>query len=250
MRAQYGSCVKWGSLQLPTEKQLAETSGIMEEAFSRDEGGVSCQGAAHYLYLKYREAGYKSYIIGFGNKYYTHAMTLVQISHGGMSKYAIQDPTFNISYVDRAGNPLSVFAIVELLRERRAEEIAISGPGLMQTEYLAQRGVTRDMDLSMYRTTYLGRSGKNPDVDKYRIDLELRDLEKLFVDERTLPPGFKSMPNYFLYLQFATVLYVYNKGCKFMSEADKRECRDFFYAIKERAGMVFPAIAWQPAQSA
>lgn len=221
MRTRYGSRVKWGGEMLPPQKQLAETSAIMEEAFSRDEGGVKCQGAAHYLYLKYREAGYKSYVIGFGNRYYTHAMTLVQVFHDGMSKYVIQDPSFDISYVDKAGNPLHVHEIVAMLRERRAEEIAPAGSGLMQVEYLARRGCMEHSRIhELYNNSYLGRSRRNFDIDRYRIDLKLSAVEDVSVDARTLPPGFKSIPNYFLYLHFATVVYVY-KSYYFMSEADK-----------------------------
>lgn len=85
--------------------------------FIQDEGAVMCQGTAYALTKLYSAYGFETYILGVGiPDIMTHAVTLVRINYDGQSIFAIQDPTFDISYVDSNGTPYDYFDMLGVLK--------------------------------------------------------------------------------------------------------------------------------------
>jgi len=99
-------------------KVFTNDSKELSRIFRNDEGAVMCQGAAYYLHLKYLEAGYRSYLVGFKSDVFSHAMALVEVERKDRQRALIvQDPSFNLSYVDSVGQPLSILEIMTELAQ-------------------------------------------------------------------------------------------------------------------------------------
>jgi hypothetical protein len=72
--------------------------------------GVTCGGFAELLRRLYMELGYFSCVISFGKPGtpYTHSATLVLILDDGDDRVILQDPTFNMTFMDSHGHIPSV----------------------------------------------------------------------------------------------------------------------------------------------
>ena len=93
-------------------------------AFFADKGGVWCGGAAYALMRLYQAYGFDSYTYNCGaTGVSTHVLTLVKLNFDGKSILSIQDPTFDICYVDPQGSPYGLFDVIRLLKERRHDLI-------------------------------------------------------------------------------------------------------------------------------
>jgi len=123
--------VDWGTKNTQLKmKVFTNDSRKLSKMFENDEGAVMCQGAAYYLHLKYLDANFRSYLVGFQSKLFSHAMVLVEIKRqNGEKALIIQDPSFNVTYVDRAGIPFSIYEIMDKLSKCDHDAIHIDGGG-------------------------------------------------------------------------------------------------------------------------
>lgn len=86
---------------------------------------VMCGGAGLALVRLYQAFGFKSWGINFRVcPEFQHFATLVEIEHRG-TKIVVQDPSFNIDFRDREGEPLSLEAIQALLQARRSDLVVV-----------------------------------------------------------------------------------------------------------------------------
>jgi hypothetical protein len=91
------------------------------QAFAEDRGGVWCYGAAFSLARLYGVYGLDAYVCDMGNpEVMTHAVTLVRIRHGGRTILSVQDPTFDLTYVDAADEPVDYFDLLNVLRRNES----------------------------------------------------------------------------------------------------------------------------------
>ena len=99
---------------------------LLFSAFSEDRGGVWCHGAAHVLMKLYFAYGFKASTLDSGKPgVMTHVVTLVQINHDGRQRTVIQDPTFNLTYVDSDGAPYDYNEFLGVLMKRRHTKIKV-----------------------------------------------------------------------------------------------------------------------------
>jgi hypothetical protein len=92
-------------------------------------GGFYCGGTSMSLGAVYNLLGYNALLLDIavmddaGAVTASHVVTIVDIGDGNEDKWIVQDATFNITYTDEYGAPLSYFDIVYLLETRRHDEI-------------------------------------------------------------------------------------------------------------------------------
>lgn len=150
-------------------------------AFQQNIGGVWCGGTAWTLKRTYQLFGYEAHYLAIGEAgYTTHAETLVYIDDRGKKVLSVQDAYFDLSYVDKKGNPLDYFEMLSLLRDNRDEEIVI----VRSADHEFQRDLLiKENETSIWRTgswlhrpedfTYLGNSTR-----LYRVTLDIVLYEK------------------------------------------------------------------------
>ncbi len=110
--------------------------------------GAWCAGTAATLSDIYNLFGFETYKIDYGDIYKnsrkaTHAITLVKIKDKDKNILSIQDAYFNQIYVDRLGNPLDYFEMLELLKHQKADQIIVM-PGQNQ---LKPRLIAKDVKI-------------------------------------------------------------------------------------------------------
>jgi hypothetical protein len=128
LREWTSSQVVWGSdstniNHLFPDKSLPE----MFETFDRAEGSVDC-GIVSYVLMKVYEAyGYESYTYHSGSlDGFNHAITLVRVQSNNKKILMIQDASFDLSYLDKNGNPYDFFDFIKTIKNSRSNDIIIS----------------------------------------------------------------------------------------------------------------------------
>jgi hypothetical protein len=93
--------------------------------FNANDRGVFCAGTAWTLMRLYNAFGLDSWIfnVGIRKSALTHVVTLVRA--GG--KIIVQDAYANYTLTDRRGRPLDIRRVLELLKDRRAEDVVRRG---------------------------------------------------------------------------------------------------------------------------
>ena len=123
--------------------------------FHKDEGAVMCQGAAYYLHLLYLAAGFRSYLVGFGSQDLSHAMVLVEIIRpDGSHALVVEDPTFNLTYTDAAGAPISIQAIMASVARGDLDAVRVVRGPRQQVDFLCDPS---DPDPLENNVTYISR---------------------------------------------------------------------------------------------
>jgi len=100
-------------------------------AFEQRLGGVWCGGIGQALHKLYGMYGYTSFVLDCGASQTgsTHISNLVRIEHRGRALWTVQDAYYGVTYVDMAGDPLDVLAMLWLLDARRHDQVIMrSGP--------------------------------------------------------------------------------------------------------------------------
>ncbi|MFC1704790.1 hypothetical protein ACFLZ6_00500 [Nanoarchaeota archaeon] len=98
-------------------------------AFMDDKGGVWCAGTTYALARLYDLFGFESVMVhldipeGIG----FHAFNLVKIEDKKKEIFSIQDAYFNITYVHKDGTNMGYFELIELLQERKHNEVTVMG---------------------------------------------------------------------------------------------------------------------------
>lgn len=134
--------VDWCSKELlldqdPSFEFYGKSAQVIFEAYSKDLGGVWCGGTAYSLMLLYRELGFNAWTLDVGIPgAMSHVVTVVEVSYGGIAKRSIQDATFNLTYTDLQGGPLDYREIVQLLAERRHDEVCVLEGSVIERDFL------------------------------------------------------------------------------------------------------------------
>jgi hypothetical protein len=203
----------------------------LAEMFRKDEGAVMCQGVAYYLHLKYLKAGYRSYLVGFQADIYTHAFALVEVRRADGSKALIvQDPSFNLTYVDSAGQPLSIFELLTALAERHPETIVVKEGLPAEVEYLVADGDPVPTVGQDYVTSPVGEPSDNPLFKSYRATVAVAEYNRALENQVRDYTQARGLPNDPLYLIFGELLYVF-KGYP-MTQEDSQEADLVFDEIR------------------
>lgn len=115
--------------------------------FFKDWGGVWCGGAAFSLMKLYHTYGFEAYTVDSGKRgMMTHVMTLVKIDYEGREIFAIQDPSFNVCYVDSEEKPYGYFDFLKTLKNRNHDNIVAQQGTNGHPDFL----VHPDDDIGMY----------------------------------------------------------------------------------------------------
>lgn len=110
------------------EKIWSLGTNEMFHMFSTLDKGVDCSGLSYILMRMYSDLGYEAYQAHFGNKKgFTHTVTIVKINYKGKQRFIVEDPTYNITYLDKNG-PLDVWQLVSHVRSGRQNEVIIKKP--------------------------------------------------------------------------------------------------------------------------
>lgn len=127
--------IDWGSGATLINGQVASeffqrSAPAAFAVFLQDRAGTFCGGAAYALKELYRLYGFDAYMVDIGNpQVMTHTVTLVRLQHGGREIVSVQDPTFNLTYLDSDGLPYDYFQLLADLRHHRHEDVLLEeGP--------------------------------------------------------------------------------------------------------------------------
>jgi hypothetical protein len=221
MRDAAGCEADWGteSIQMGM-KVFTNDSKKLARMFQDDEGAVMCQGAAYYLHLRYLEAGYRSYLAGFQSKAMSHSVVLVEAGRKeGTRGLVVQDPSFNVSYVDGKGNALTIFEIMNELAARRHSNIHVHEGNPPVVDFLWHPEDRDPRAGSPFDLEFAGPSTANPSLKKYRATLShsrffSAKLNKNAVTNHCTSEG---LPCHFLYAIFDRPIYIF-KGYPMSAE--------------------------------
>ena len=111
IRDEVGIASDWGSQSAQIGMGIfTDDWDTVQQLLSMDKHAVMCQGAAYSLHMRYKDLGYRSYLVGFKTPIMSHAVSLVEFEN----RLIIMDPTFNSTFVNpEDGKPLSVFEVME-----------------------------------------------------------------------------------------------------------------------------------------
>lgn len=118
----------WGTPSTRIDESSFEEKDADEifAMFARNEGTISCLGAAVALKKLYQTHGFESEIVVLGiPSVMTHAVTLVSIEYDGRKVLSVHDPSFDISYVTPEGEPYDYKSLIETLRRRRDDLVRV-----------------------------------------------------------------------------------------------------------------------------
>jgi hypothetical protein len=95
-------------------------------AFRHDRGGVLCGGTAYAFMRLCRLYGYDALTVDFGAPSAgTHVVTLARLSRGGHDVWSVQDPTYDVTYVHRDGQPFDYLDLLRALCDRQGGQIVV-----------------------------------------------------------------------------------------------------------------------------
>jgi hypothetical protein len=224
----------WGSASTQLgERVFTNNPAALATIFHQDGGTVMCQGAAYYLHLLYLAAGFRSYLVGFGSDGFSHAMVLVEVVRpDGSRALIVEDPTFNITYSDNTGSPLSIQEIMTAVAQGELDAVRIDPGPRQQVDFLRDPA---DPDPLENNITYVSRDVPPTTTArgwlKYRANLDYETCAKLnaplinrVCQERGLAPSL-------LPLIFDKPLYVYRRWP--MSPEDLADANDMFAELTE-----------------
>ena len=230
-----GREVDWGTSRTQLNmKVFTNDSKELSRIFRNDEGAAMCQGAAYYLHLKYLDAGYRSYLVGFQNDIFSHAMVLVEIERkDGTRALIVQDPSFNLSYVDTTGKALSVFEIMSELAIGNHEAIIVKEGTPADVEFL-RHPLDQDPMGSTYVEEFVGPSKENPELLEYKATISINVFSNALAQQINTYCSDRGLGNSILYATFDRPSYVY-KGYP-MNATDKADADQVFNRLKEHYG--------------
>jgi len=108
----------------PSIGYASRTLPQLVQLFDRDRGSVMCTGDSWFLMKLYKAYGYTSGRLAVGYQGGSHAVTLVKVRmEDGSHKILIEDPHSNRTPVTSEGDPMGVWAVLQLARQGRADEI-------------------------------------------------------------------------------------------------------------------------------
>ncbi|MCL4233498.1 MAG: hypothetical protein KJ042_03155 [Deltaproteobacteria bacterium] len=114
---------KWANDSSDHIEILRQNALDLTLLFETNSGGVFCGGKAYYLNKISKIFGYRSRLISYGEiGVLTHTLSLIETKRG----HLIEDPTFNITYVDHNSNPIYFDQMIEILQNREDDRIWIS----------------------------------------------------------------------------------------------------------------------------
>lgn len=212
-------------------KVFTNDSEELSRIFRNDEDAVMCQGAAYYLHLKYLDAGYRSYLVGFQSEIFSHAMVLVKIERkDGTQALIVQDPSFNLSYVDSTGNALSVFEIMSKIASGNHGAILVKEGKPANVEFL-RHPFDPDPIGSTYVEGLVGPSKENPELLEYKATISINAFSNALSQKVKAYSSTKGVGNNILYGIFDRPLYVYKRYP--MNPTDKADAEQVFNLLKE-----------------
>jgi hypothetical protein len=232
IRDAVGREVDWGtqSTQL-NMKVFTNDSEELSRIFRNDEGAVMCQGAAYYLHLKYLDAGYRSYLVGFQSRIFSHTMVLVEIERkDGTQALIVQDPSFNLSYVDSTGKALSVFEIMSHLASGNHEAILVKEGAPADVEFL-RHPLDPDPIGSIYVKEFVGPSKENSELLEYKATISFNAFSNALFRKVKVFCAIKGVGNSILYGIFDRPIYVYKRYP--MNPRDKADAEQVFNLLEE-----------------
>lgn len=118
----------WSSNSLNVKEEIWKKNSFQILDFvNKNIRGLDCSGISTVLMKTYAEKGYESYAYHSGklSGAFTHVITLVKIRHKGEDRLIIQDPTYNITYIDQKGDPIDFFVFLSLLKRKEYEKFSI-----------------------------------------------------------------------------------------------------------------------------
>lgn len=231
MRDAAGRTADWGTAGTQLKGRVfTNDSTELDDMFRRDEGAVMCQGVAYYLHLKYLEAGFRSYLVGFQSAVFSHAMTLVEVQRkDGGPALIVQDPSFNLSYVDNEGEPLSIFEIMKLLSKGRHEDVIVKQGKPAEVDFL-RAPEDPEPTGSVYVKDFRGPSPHHPGWTVYNATISIKAFSDALAENVRAYCEEKGAGNSLLYAVFDKPIYVYKRYP--MTPEEKAEADTLFARLE------------------
>lgn len=89
--------------------------------------GLDCGTYTVFLLKLYHLFGYDSYVYDMGrDSEGGHSVVLVWINDNGKRKLIVEDPTYNITYIDSDGVPIDFFVLLQKIKDKQESEIKMS----------------------------------------------------------------------------------------------------------------------------
>lgn len=118
----------WGTMpddKLDTMINAKTSLGMYNYYLTHTDRAYGCGSYSVYLLKVYQLFGYEAYVYDMGrDNQFRHSVLLVWIKDGKERKLVIQDPSYNLTYVDRKNRPLDYFQFIDYLKKNK-ENIVI-----------------------------------------------------------------------------------------------------------------------------
>jgi hypothetical protein len=120
--------VVWGSDSTNMNYELSRKNLYkIFETFDKSEGSVNC-GLVSYILMKiYEEYGFEAYTYHSGSlDAFNHAVTFVKVNHNNKEILMIEDASFDLTFMDKNGNPYDFFDFIKTIKKGDKNNIVIS----------------------------------------------------------------------------------------------------------------------------
>lgn len=119
----------WGNRPVDTTLRLSinNSTALQIYTFLRSTNkALDCGTYSIFLLKIYQLFGYDGYIYDMGNDdQFRHVVVLVWINDNGTRKLIVEDPSYNLTYLDSKNSPLDFFELLRLIKENKTNEIVV-----------------------------------------------------------------------------------------------------------------------------
>ena len=98
----------------------------MYEVFNKSKQAFDCGVYTVFLVKIYQLFGLESYIYDMGKEQQDyHSVVLVWINEGAKRKLIVEDPSYNLTYVDTKNKPMDFFELLRHIKEKNDKRVVI-----------------------------------------------------------------------------------------------------------------------------
>jgi hypothetical protein len=129
--------------------------------FRKEQKGFLCGGAAYNLRFLYQLFGYQSYVMNYGwQGGFTHVITLVEIKRKGKRLIALEDAFFNMTIVDKKGDPIDYHKLISELHVKNLGAVDIISYPTTRPIFVSKLDNTFAVKLEQLGATKISESDK------------------------------------------------------------------------------------------
>lgn len=183
LRQWVATYVDWGSESTRIDHHTLDKKSLKEvyEYFQNDLGTVECGGATQILMRIYNLYGYHAYRYDSGTPTsFNHIINIVRINHKEKEILSIQDPSYDVTYLTKNGEPFDFYQFLIDLKSKNIENIYVLEGNAKKRDYICSLNdkclVNKNYQISLNNKTskYLYRPSR------WRVYQNLKD--RIYLD--------------------------------------------------------------------